>query len=443
MLSIKTEMQNIELQLLGALMLDTQKADWFFGKAKEEYFTNSPLRKIFLSLKHIYESNPQNPSLLSSLPFVYQVIQHLGFEDVVQSRVDLADIMQSVATSATMEYHLGLVIESYLKNQMLNLALEIRNLSLEPITSPQEIKNHWEAMMDKLFLSEKESGFEAIGDILPRVLEQIEKIRAGEVPDWLVHSGFADLDNLIGGFHQGDFILLAGRPSMGKTSLALNIATNVACSGKPVGFVTIESSDLSLAERFLSGFLKIDNTKFSTGRISKEELDNLRENLDLAKLPIFVDYPINPEISELKSAARELKAIQKISFLIIDYLQLIRVDRNFESKQVMVAYISAQLKGLAKELKIPILVCSQLSRKVEEREDREPELSDLRESGALEQDADLVLMLWRPEFYAKSKPEEKSLAKFKIAKNRNGIANKIIELTFLAEYTKFENHRKE
>ena len=256
-----------------------------------------------------------------------------------------------------------------------------------------------------------------------------------------VPSGFKDLDSLTAGFQNGDLIILAARPSMGKTALALNIARYAAVEmGIPVAVFSLEMSEEQLAERLLSAEARVDASRLRSGFISRDywiKLNNAAEIL--ASAPIFIDDSTNVSAWDIRARSRRLKKQECVGLVVIDYLQLIKSRQSAERRDLEISEISRSLKGMAKELKIPVIALSQLNRMLEKRGDKRPILSDLRESGALEQDADLVLFIYRDEIYNQENlMPNASIAEITLAKQRNGpIGN--LKLTFIKPYTRFEN----
>jgi replicative DNA helicase len=256
-----------------------------------------------------------------------------------------------------------------------------------------------------------------------------------------VPSGFFDLDEMTAGFQPSDMVILAARPSMGKTSLALNMAQNAAKVGKTVGIFSLEMSKEQLFLRMITSEAMIDAHRFRTGHLTEKDYGRLSHALGtLAEQSVFIDDSPGIGILEMRAKCRRLASQHSLDLLIIDYIQLMQGRGRFESRQQELTSISRSVKILAKELTVPIIALSQLSRAPESRTDHRPQLSDLRESGALEQDADLVMFIYRPEVYDKeeTKPEDQGIAEVIIGKHRNGPIGSV-KLTFLNQFTRFEN----
>ncbi|HQX07740.1 MAG TPA: replicative DNA helicase, partial [Zoogloea sp.] len=286
------------------------------------------------------------------------------------------------------------------------------------------------------------NGFVAIQPLLGEVVERMETLLARDNQSDItgVATGFADLDRMTSGLQPGDMVVVAGRPSMGKTAFALNIAEHVGVELRlPVAIFSLEMSGPQLATRFLSSVGRIDQTKLRNGRLTDDEWDRMTVALGkLHEAPIHIDETGAINSTDLRARARRLhRQFGKLGLIIIDYLQLMSSNSNNENRATEISEISRSIKALAKELQVPIIALSQLSRKVEERNDKRPLMSDLRESGAIEQDADIIMMMYREEYY-KPDTQDKGTAEVIITKHRNGPTD-TVRLTFLGEYTKFEN----
>jgi replicative DNA helicase len=279
--------------------------------------------------------------------------------------------------------------------------------------------------------------------VLARVFERIDHLYHQENKSDVtgIPTGFLDLDEKTAGLQPQDLIIIAGRPSMGKTALALNIAEHVAVdNGLPVAIFSMEMSGTQLAMRMLGSIAKVDQHKMRTGRLADEEWGRLSAAMGrLHEAPIYIDETGALNVLELRARARRMRRQSgRLGLIVVDYLQLMRASSSGENRATEISEISRSLKALAKELEVPVVALSQLSRAVEARNDRRPMMSDLRESGAIEQDADVILFIYRDEVYFPDKPETKGRAEVIIGKQRNGPIGRI-ELAFLGQYTRFEN----
>jgi replicative DNA helicase len=283
-------------------------------------------------------------------------------------------------------------------------------------------------------------GFQPIGRIIKQKFENIEELYQSRKHVSGLPSGFDELDSYTSGFQNSDLVIIAGRPSMGKTSFALNVAQHLAIKEKvPVAVFSLEMANEQLVMRLLCSEAHVDSHKLRTGYLKSRKYADLAIVAGyLSEAPIYIDDTAGISTMEIRAKARRLKAEVNIGLIVIDYLQLISVRERAENRQQQISIISRGLKALAKELEVPVIALSQLSRAVEARTgDKRPMLSDLRESGAIEQDADVVLFLYRPEFYDKDDPDKKGYAELIIGKQRNGPTG-TVKLTFLEEFTRFE-----
>jgi replicative DNA helicase len=285
-------------------------------------------------------------------------------------------------------------------------------------------------------------GFQYIGDVAHRRLEQIEQM-AGR-PEMItgVPTGFTDFDQMTSGLQRQDLIVIAGRPSMGKTALALNMAQYAAKNGNTIGIFSLEMSAEQLVSRLLCSEARVDAHRLRTGYLNREEWAKLADALRrLTETQIYIDDTAGSGVLEMRAKARRLKAEHGLDLLIVDYMQLMSGRGRIESRQQEVSQISRDLKGLAKELNIPVIALSQLSRAPETRSEHKPQLSDLRESGAIEQDADVVCFIFREEVYNQT-DENRGTAELILGKQRNGPTG-VVQLAFLKEFTRFENMWRE
>ena len=336
-----------------------------------------------------------------------------------------------------------LVKEQALLRQMLNLAHEIERKVGERAGEPQQLVESFERHLFEVAHGEATRDFRAIHEILHDELDKLERLSRDGQALTGTPSGFRDLDDITGGFHQSNLIVLAARPSMGKSALVTNIAENVAVKyGKPVALFSLEMSETELAQRFVASQARMSGDKLRKGQVARGDWPKVIKACEkLDKAPLWVDDSSDMDILELRAKARRLHAKEMprggLGLIIVDYLQLMRPDRSNDSRVEQVGQMSRGLKILARELDVPVVAVSQLSRAPEQRpgEHKRPILSDLRESGQIEQDADLVMFIYRDEYYNPD-TESQGVAEIIIAKHRNGPTGKI-ELTFLQRYPKF------
>src|SRR5918912_1141230 len=360
----------------------------------------------------------------------------------------LAALAQNTPSSLNVRRYAELVRERAVQRRLAQVATEIAESVLSP--SGKEVGQLLDEAESKIFQiaesgARKDQGLIGIAPILAKVYERIDHLHNQDNPSDVtgVPTGFGDLDSKTAGLQAGDLIIVAGRPSMGKTAFALNIAEHVALHPTvrlPVAVFSMEMSSSQLAMRMLSSIARVDAHKLRTGRLSDEEWSQLTDAMGrLHEATIHVDETAALNALEVRARARRLKReYSKLGLVIVDYLQLMSSTSQGENRATEISEISRSLKALAKELEVPVIALSQLSRAVEQRNDRRPMMSDLRESGAIEQDADVILFIYREEVYSPDKEEAKGRAEIIIGKQRNGPIGRV-DLTFLGRFTRFAN----
>ncbi|HNH36057.1 MAG TPA: replicative DNA helicase, partial [Rhodocyclaceae bacterium] len=376
---------------------------------------------------------------------VFESIDKSGEVDQTGGLAYLAEIANNTPSAANIRRYAEIVRERAILRRLVTVGDEIAGAALNP--GGRDVKALLDEAEARVFEiaeagARTTQGFQAIQPLLGQVVERIEELYDRENPSDItgVPSGFIDLDQMTSGLQPGDMIVVAGRPSMGKTAFALNIAEYVGVEMRlPVAIFSLEMSGPQLAMRFLSSVGRLDQQKIRTGRLSDEEWDKMTVALGkLHEAPIHIDETGAINATDLRARARRLhRQCGKLGLIVIDYLQLMTSARENENRATEISEISRAIKALAKELQVPVIALSQLSRKVEERNDKRPLMSDLRESGAIEQDADIILMMYREDYY-KPDTQEKGIAEVILGKHRNGPTG-TVKLTFLKEYTRFEN----
>jgi replicative DNA helicase len=377
-----------------------------------------------------------------------QVLRDRNLLDAIGGPSFVTSLYTFVPTAANIDYYLGIVRDKYILRQIIAAATESVRRAYE---EQDEVNNLLDEVEQKIF-AVGEDRFKgqmlSMKDQVMEAIEQIEKLyeRKGGITG--ISTGFIELDRMTSGLHPAEMIVIAARPSMGKTALAMNIAEHVSINEKlPVGVFSLEMSSQQLVQRLLCSRARVNLQKVRDGFLAERDFPSLTAAASkLAEAKIFIDDTAGLSILELRAKARRLKAQQDVRLLIVDYLQLLRstTRRAQDNRQLEISEISAGLKGLAKELKIPVIVVAQLNRQPEQRSGGKPRLSDLRESGSIEQDADLVGLLVRPEIYEEdeeAKQEKSGEAELIIAKQRNGPVGEI-PLTFLKEFTRFEDRAR-
>jgi len=440
--------QNLEAEqsLLGGLLVDSESINKVIDLVDADDFYKEAHGKIFGIMVDLYERNePIDIITVSSAAKDKGIIDGIGGITYLNTLVDL------MPSSANITQYAKMVKEKALLRNLMNVATEIIEKAHDVDTNVDGYIDEAEKMIFQVSESKFRPSFLAVKDIVMDNVKTIEKLYEKKQFVTGVPTGFSELDKLTSGLQPSDLIVVAGRPSMGKTAFCLNIAQHVSSphsAGKdapiPVGIFSLEMSKEQLVTRLLSAESEIEHTKLRTGTLSSAEWPKLAQAAGkLSESPIFIDDSPSMGVLELRARARRLKKEHGLGLLIIDYLQLMRGRTSMsERREQEISEISRFLKALAKELYIPVIAISQLNRMVEQREDKRPRLADLRESGAIEQDADVILFIYRDEIYNKNKEENKGIAELIIGKQRNGPTD-TIELAFLDKYATFRNLYKE
>ncbi|MCF8177962.1 MAG: replicative DNA helicase [Sulfuritalea sp.] len=429
-----------EQSLIGGLLIDNASWDRIGDVVRETDFYRDDHRRIFRHIgKLIQQGRP------ADVVTVYESIEQSNEIDQTGGLGYLGEIANATPSAANIRRYAEIVRERAILRQLVTAGDEIAGNALNP--AGRDVKQLLDEAEQKIFQiaeigNNSNNGFVAIQPLLGEVVERMETLLARENQSDItgVATGFADLDRMTSGLQPGDMVVVAGRPSMGKTAFAMNIAEHVGVELRlPVAIFSLEMSGPQLATRFLSSVGRIDQSKLRTGRLTDDEWDRMTVALGkLHEAPIHIDETGAINSTDLRARARRLhRQFGKLGLIIIDYLQLMSSNRMGENRATEISEISRSIKALAKELQVPIIALSQLSRKVEERTDKRPLMSDLRESGAIEQDADIIMMMYREEYY-KPDTQDKGTAEAIIGKHRNGPVG-TVRLTFLGEYTKFEN----
>jgi len=422
-----------EMAVIGGMMLDTQATGTVMEKLDETSFYKDAHRKIFVAGLSLYEkSEPVDILTISN------ELEKRNQLEAVGGHYYLTELVERIPSAANVEYYCKIVQDKALLRKLISVANEVQE---DSYTAGDEAVNIVDSAEQKIFsISENRNkkNFSHIGPVMHDTWEKIENFHNMEGGITGIPTGFSQLDDKLSGMQNSDLIILAARPSMGKTALALNIGRYAASKGNVVGMFSLEMASYQLVLRMLCSEAKVNSHLVRNGQLPEDQWQNLSSVAGkLAEEPIYIDDTPGLNIMELRSKARRLKVEHDINLLIVDYLQLLRGVGRVESRQIEIAMISQALKNLAKELDIPVLALSQLSRAVESRGgERRPLLSDLRESGAIEQDADVVMFIYRPAAYGIVEPELERHAEVIIAKQRNG-PTATVELLYLNEYVRF------
>lgn len=423
-----------EQSVLGSMLLDGEAVITATEILRAEDFYQENHQQIFKVMLDL-----SNRGVACDLVTVSEALHQEGKLELIGGIGYLSDLASSVPSTANVEYYARIVQEKSLLRQLIREANRIIEHSYAAADDATTILDQAEKAILDVAQRRMGQDFLPIRDALVEAFDRIEYLaqNQGVIPG--IPTGFRDLDRLTTGFQPSDFIVVAARPSMGKTSLCLNIAQHVALyHQKPVALFSLEMSREQLVQRLLSAEARIPSQKLRTGALDEEDWPRLVAAMGrLSEVPIFIDDSAAPTVMDIRAKTRRLVQEQGPGLVIIDYLQLIAGHGRSESRQQEISEISRALKALAREVKCPVVALSQLSRAVEQRQDKRPVLSDLRESGAIEQDADLVAFIYRDEYY-NPESEKKGIAEVIVAKQRNGPTG-VAQLAFLPDYTLFHD----
>ncbi len=424
-----------EMAVIGAVLIDNIALSVITEFLTDEAFYKKAHRDIFKGMLNVSEKGEAIDVITLA-----EELKRLGTYHSIGGPAYLTKIMDSVHTAANAEYYAKAVFDKYLLRRLITISGEITTQALLGATDAREVLDGAERLIFEVSERGIRKTFEPIGKIIKERFENLEQLYENKQPVSGLPTPFDELDSYTSGFQNSELVIVAGRPSMGKTSFALNVAQHLGIKEKiPVGIFSLEMSSEQLVMRLLCSEARIDSHRLRMGYIKSSEFAELAIVAGyLSEAPIYIDDSPGITMMELRAKARRLKSEVNVGAIFLDYLQLVTISERFENRQQQISAISRNLKSLAKELEIPVVVLSQLSRAVESRgRDRRPLLSDLRESGAIEQDADTVLMLYRSEFYEGEDSENAGIAELIIAKQRNGPTG-TIKLAFIKEYTRFE-----
>jgi len=430
--------QNLEAEqsVLGAVLLDNAVLSRVIEILQPEDFYRGPHRRLFAAMLDLFERD-ESIDLIT----LRERLEQKGQLEEVGGAVYLASLVDQVPTAANIAYHARIVREKAMLRGLITASSEIAAMSYEGSRDVEQVLDEAERRIFLLSERSVRAGFVPLRDVLKDSFKVIEKLFEKKDHVTGVASGFTDLDQLTCGFQPSDLVIIAGRPSMGKTAFVLNIAEHVGIESRlPVAIFSLEMSREQLVMRMLSSVSGVDGNRLRRGFLSREDWPLLsRAAGRLSEAPIFIDDSAASTVLEIRAKSRRLKADNGLALVIVDYLQLIRGRDRSENRQQEISEISRSLKSLAKELKVPVLALSQLSRAVESRGgDKRPQLSDLRESGAIEQDADVVAFIFREDMYRDDADQHQGVAEVIVRKQRNG-PTATVKLAFRKECTRFGN----
>jgi len=426
--------QDAERSILGAILVENRAINRAQEILKEGDFYREPHRKIFRAMSNLSEKSAAIDPVT-----VKEALARVGDLDAVGGAAYIASLVDGVPHSSNVEHYARIVKEKAILRSLIEAGGKIISSAYEGSVEVEEVLDQSERLIFQIAQDQLRAGFVPMRTIADQSLKTIERLAERRELVTGLPTGFPSLNEYTSGLQPSDMIVVAARPGMGKTSFALNIAQHAGLrEGKKVGIFSLEMSREQLFIRLLTGMARIDAHRLRTGRLTKDEWARLTAAFgELAGIDVFIDDTAGTSALEMRAKSRRLKLEQGLDLIIVDYLQLMRGRGRSENRTQEISEISRSLKEIAKELHVPVIAVSQLSRAPEQRGgDRRPQLSDLRESGAIEQDADVVMFIYREEVY-KQTEENRGRAQLIIAKQRNGPVG-TIDLAFIREYTKFE-----
>ena len=424
-----------EISVLGAMLQDSNAVLNATEQLKPEDFYQPEHRVIFTAINDLYRNHSP-----VDLVTVHTELARKGALEGIGGDAYLMRIMNNVPTSANVKAYIDIVLQ---KSTMRKLIQACQTISGECYSQQNPVEtilgNAEKAVFDIVMNRAGSEALVPLGDVLIRTYDQMDELAKlhGEING--VPTGFVDLDNLLTGLHGGELIIVGARPSMGKTSFAMNMAQFASLNkGKTVAVFTLEMPREQIAMRMLCSDARVDMQRVRKGTLTDQDWVKLSQSFEqMARAPMYIDDTAGITPTQLRSRCRRLMMDKGLDLIVVDYLGLMRADGRTESRQLEVSEISRQLKAIALELKVPIVACAQLSRANKDRQDKRPVLSDLRDSGSIEQDADVVMFLHREEYYNKE-TEDKNIAEVSISKQRSGPLG-TVKLAWLSEYTTFAN----
>ena len=423
-----------EQAVLGSMLTDREAVNTAIEVLKEEAFYREDNRAIYQAIVNLY--NKSEPIDIITLK---DELESMGKFEQVGGFDYLASLPDKVPTTANVQKYIKIVEEKSILRNLIKTANEIIELGYDPAEDVEDIMDGAEKRIFDLMQSKNQKGYTPIKDVLVESFTKLEDLYNRKQHITGVPTGFAELDYKTAGLHGSELILIAARPAMGKTAFALNLATNAALRGNtPVAIFSLEMSKDQLVNRILCSEAMVDSNKVRTGKLGEDDWVKLAGAIGpLSEAEIYIDDTPGISVTEIRTKCRKLSIDKGIGLVVIDYLQLVQGSKRAGSREQEIAEISRSLKILAKEINVPVIALSQLSRAVEQRPDHRPMLSDLRESGSIEQDADIVMFLYRDDYYNKES-EKKDIAEVIIAKQRGGQTG-TVELLWMGQYTKFVN----
>ncbi|TSK08690.1 MAG: replicative DNA helicase [Geobacter sp.] len=426
-----------EMSILGGILVDNEAINRVLEVLTPDELYRESHRKIMRAMIELNERN--EPCDLITLT---TILRKRGELDEVGGGAYLATLVDFVPMAANISYYCKIVKEKFITRKLITAATDIVSQGFEDKVEVENLLDTAQKVIFEIGENKLKPSYYKVSDILKDTIKNIELLYEKKELVTGVPTGYTDLDKLTAGFHAGDLVIIAGRPAMGKTTFALNVAQYASVDADkkyPAAIFSLEMPKEQLVERLLCSASRVDLTRLRSGHLQENDWPKLIKGAGLLhNSKIFIDDTPSISVMELRSKARRLKAEHDIGIIVIDYLQLMRGGANSESRQQEISEISRSLKALAKELGIPVVALSQLNRGLEQRTDKRPMMSDLRESGAIEQDADIIMFVYRGEVYDKENEDLKGKAEIIIGKHRSGPIG-TVDLAFRGEFTRFDN----
>ncbi len=440
-MQFKVPPHNLEAEqaVLGGILVNNESINQIIDIIAPEDFYKEAHTAIYEAMVELYnQDEPIDIITVSQYLATKNKLDNIGGSEY------LATLIESISTSAGISYHAGIIKDLSVRRKLIDQCALISEACFQDTKKTEELLEFAEQSIFDIAGERVKGILESLNEVVSKSFKKLESTAAIEGFVTGIPTGFREFDRLTAGLQPGELIIIAGRPSMGKTALALNIGYNAAnITGKAVAFFSLEMSKLQLGIRLLGFDAGIDASRLRTGFLKDKEWELLTESANrLSEMPIYIDDTSTISVLEMKAKCRRLKKNHELCLVIIDYLQLIQGHKSYESRQLEISDISRMLKALAKDLNVPVVALSQLNRRVEERQNKRPQLADLRESGAIEQDADVIAFIYRDEVYNPNNPETKNIAEIIIAKQRNGPTGSF-KLTFQKEITRFRDHMED
>ncbi len=429
----------VEMAVLGAMLIEKEAVPKAIELLAPENFYMKEHRLIFEAMRNLFEANEPVDTVT-----LYEELKKNSQVEAVGGAAYLSKLSQNISSAANVEYHAKIILEKFILRSLITSTMEIARSAYEGLDDAFELLDAAERKIFEITEETLKKTYTPMDRAVRDAMEYIELIHDKKRQTFSVPTGFYLMDDLLGGFQRSDLIILAARPSMGKTALALSLARNAAVDYKvPVAIFSLEMATIQMVIRLICAEARLNAHQVRSGKLPMEEAHKLTKNIHrLTEAPLYIDDSPSQTVLEIRAKARRLKAEKKIGMIVIDYLQLMSASSKMESREREISHISRSLKALAKELNIPVIALAQLNRAVEARQDKRPQLSDLRESGSIEQDADVVMFIHRPEYYGMKQDADgnslEGIAEIIVGKQRNGPTGDV-RLKFFKDYAKFEN----